>query len=445
MSGVGRPTKHHDQPRTSTSISSSGFYYRTLVLSLFCILLAWILPTDTGSSVVPPRGGGGGASASTTLDELSSSSYYWTYPARLEDSSSTTTQGGAGAAPQTNNINKERGKFVGDPLDASALHAVYKAIESDYHEKAFGGGSGAAASRPQWNMLVQKEDVEVAMMEIPSDPTCPYVRMSAIIPTPVQDCWEFLQLAHWDDNIPLIDPFYEGVSFHGTFVHRGTHMILARKRTKRLLGAFGKRDFVFLSVADTTKPSLPDGTWVSGTVSVHTPQIPRQLGYTRAYQDSIAFYKPLDKNTKTQLTIVFRMDLNDSSSLSAADNDDEAGGAGWLPMWLYVKTIGTTGNRSIHTLRTVLVEAHERKIRALLALKKQAAPGRRKATTMKGNHLHTNSSNNNNKQKRSWMTRRKNKEVDSDLSERVDTLDTRLRRIRRWMMPWLRNHRHEKK
>lgn len=135
------------------------------------------------------------------------------------------------------------------------------------------------------------------------------------------------------------------------------HMILARKRTKRIL-AFGKRDFVFLSVKDEP---LEDGTWVSGTVSVETPSnvFPRTLGYTRAFQDSVAFYKPLlgKNNSKednessggsTKLTIVCRIDLNDSS--------ENGGTGGWIPMWLFVKTIGATGARSVLNMRKALLE-----------------------------------------------------------------------------------------
>lgn len=123
-------------------------------------------------------------------------------------------------------------------------------------------------------------------------------------------------------------------------------MILARKRTDRIL-AFGKRDFVFLSVTDEP---LADGTWVSGTVSVQTPKLPRQEGYVRAFQDSIAFYKPISEN-RTKITIVCRIDLNDSA--------DEAGAGGWIPMWLYVKTVGISGAKSVISMRKYLVEARD--------------------------------------------------------------------------------------
>jgi hypothetical protein len=234
------------------------------------------------------------------------------------------------------------------------------------------------------------------MMEHPSDPLCPYVKMEAILPVSVQDCWNFLLLDRWDETMPKMDPFYEGLDIYGEYYvdgnnkdkksskqkmeqegtshfgfrtkqqnqltpdaadgsASGIHMILARKRTKRLL-TFGKREFVFISVTDEP---LDDGTWVSGTVSVESPtKIPRTKSYTRAFQDSIAFYKPLydkdNKNTRTKVTIVCRIDLNDSS---------EDGAGGWIPMWVYVKTIGTTGARSVLNMRNALLENHTENIR----------------------------------------------------------------------------------
>jgi hypothetical protein len=203
-----------------------------------------------------------------------------------------------------------------------------------------------------------------------------------------------------------MDPFYEGLDIFGEYSIRScdveesfvnttdsdkeeeddessdmdvVKMILARKRTKRIL-TFGKREFVFVSVEDTP---LEDGTWVSGTVSVEvkesgegrtldtsggdggdsqtaSPSLRRNKQYTRAFQDSIAFYKPLpakgattetENNVsrgRTKITIVCRIDLNDSSG--------EHGGGGCIPMWLYVKTIGVTGAKSVLSMRKCLLE-----------------------------------------------------------------------------------------
>lgn len=127
-------------------------------------------------------------------------------------------------------------------------------------------------------------------------------------------------------------------------------MILVRKRTQRLL-AFGKRDFSFLSVSDLP---LSDGTWVSGTVSVETPDVPRESGYTRGFQDSIAFYKPVTSPETGQeechVTIICRIDLNDSTA---------NGNGGFVPMWLYVKTVGVTGLKSVLKMSAALVEMKE--------------------------------------------------------------------------------------
>jgi hypothetical protein len=173
--------------------------------------------------------------------------------------------------------------------------------------------------------------------------------MTAVMPTNVQHCWNFLKLDRWDENMPKMDPFYEGVSILGSYIKRGVGMVLARKRTKRIL-AFGKRDFLFISVSDLP---LQDGTWVSGSVSVVTPQYPREEGYTRAFQDSIAFYQPLGKR-KSKITIVCRIDLNDSS---------HGGSGGNIPMWLYVKTIGASGAHSVMSMRRVLTQEEKRRRR----------------------------------------------------------------------------------
>ena len=51
------------------------------------------------------------------------------------------------------------------------------------------------------------------------------------------------------------------------------------------------------------------------------------------------------------MTIVCRIDLNDSS---------EDGAGGWIPMWLYVKTIGATGVRSVMNMRKALLDDQKR-------------------------------------------------------------------------------------
>jgi len=151
-----------------------------------------------------------------------------------------------------------------------------------------------------------------------------------------------------------IDPFYEGLSVLGEYRHRGIEMKLARKTLKRIL-SFGKRDFTFVSVSDQPQT---DGTWVSGTVSVITDEFPRRSDYVRAFQDSIAFYEAIDNcemtgQPRTKLTIVFRIDLNDST---------KGGSGGYIPMWLYVKTVGSTGMLSVQNMKKQLQEVVDRRV-----------------------------------------------------------------------------------
>lgn len=227
----------------------------------------------------------------------------------------------------------ERGKVLAHPIQSADLYRVYKELQDEYESKAF--------HSHKWKKLNEKDGVTISLLEHPSDPTCPYVKMTGIMPASVQDCWNFLLVSAWDRTMPKMDPFYEGVTVHGKYRHKKIDILLCRKRTKRIL-AFGKRDLVFLSV---TGEPLRDGTWVSGSVSVQTQLVPRQKGYTRAFQDSIAFYRPLEDNTKTALTIMCRIDLNDSG---------QEGSGGKIPMWLYVKTIGLTGVQSVIRMRNAL-------------------------------------------------------------------------------------------
>jgi hypothetical protein len=348
---------------------------------------------------------------------------------------------------------KQRGKVLGECFDEHDLLRAYEEIKLDYHEKAFAEADTndqQSSSSSSWKLLTtmnpnkkkrfgakrrnsdknngndddDDEIIKVSMLEHPSDPLCPYVKMETVIPKSVEKCWNFLSLDRWDESMAKMDPFYEGLDIYGEYSVSGgkshptenvddeagtktatktataaepsnadhtIRMILARKRTKRIL-AFGKREFVFVSVEDIP---LADGTWVSGTVSVEVDEskdddgtgngnsngatksqstattnalhlLRRNKSYTRAFQDSIAFYKPLpaaddddEKSPRTKLTIICRIDLNDSSgehgSNSNSNNGGNAGG-GCIPMWLYVKTVGITGARSVLTMRNCLLE-----------------------------------------------------------------------------------------
>jgi hypothetical protein len=211
-------------------------------------------------------------------------------------------------------------------------------LKKEYSDKAFG-------DKMPWKKLSHHDNIQVSILQHPNDPSCPFVKMEAIFPVPVQECWDFLGIDKWGEVMPKLNPFFEGHSTHGEYTcHRGrVHMTLCRIRLKRL-GPFGKRDQVFLSVRDE---AAKDGSLVSGTVSVHTALVPRQKGYTRAFQDSIGFYKPLVGNTHTALTIIFRIDLNDSSA---------EGAGGYVPMYFYVQTVGRTGISSMQRMRQALME-----------------------------------------------------------------------------------------
>jgi len=269
------------------------------------------------------------------------------------------------------NDGKRRGKVLEEPFDEHDLLKAYEEIKSEYHQKAF-----QEELSDDWKLLTtmkpdkncdDDEIIQISMLEHPSDPLCPYVKMETVMPLSLEECWNFLSLDKWDETMPKMDPFYEGLDIYVEYsipmnetettisdAELAVKMILARKRTKRIL-AFGKREFVFVSVEDIP---LKDGTWVSGTVSVEVPEsdketstsnglpsLKRNKQYTRAFQDSIAFYKPLS-DKRTRLTIVCRIDLNDSSGSSG----------GCIPMWLYVKTIGITGAKSVMSMRKCLLE-----------------------------------------------------------------------------------------
>ena len=162
---------------------------------------------------------------------------------------------------------------------------------------------------------------------------------------------EFLDLSNWGTNMPKMDPFYEGLNVYGEYAHNGIQMKLARKTIRRLV-TFGKRDFAFVSVSDQSRTN--DGAWVSGTVSVVTDAIPKMDGYVRAYQDSVAVYEAMDDDPSTgtermKLTIVFRLDLNDST---------DGGDGGYVPMFAYVKTVGGTGMASVQTMKRLIAESN---------------------------------------------------------------------------------------
>lgn len=252
----------------------------------------------------------------------------------------------------------ERGKPISHEVKAEELYEAYQDIKEDYRLRAM---SDEYADK--WDVLKSSsnDDTVISMLQHPEDPSCPYVRMRAVMPGTIEDVWSFLELDNWSETMPTMDPFYQDLSILRRYKHKpsptakSVSMILAKKRTKRIV-MYGKRDFTFVSVSDIPRS---DGVWVSGTVSVITPTLPREASYVRAFQDSIAFYErlPNDEETgepRSLLTIVCRIDLNDSA---------EGGQGGAIPMFFYVKTIGTSGLISMNSMRSELRKRLDVKLR----------------------------------------------------------------------------------
>ena len=88
-----------------------------------------------------------------------------------------------------------RGKILGEHFDENDLLRAYEEIKSEYHEKAFGGiipenGELANDDEQAWKLLTtmnpnkkksknndDDEIIRVSMLEHPSDPLCPYVKV----------------------------------------------------------------------------------------------------------------------------------------------------------------------------------------------------------------------------------------------------------------------------
>ena len=252
----------------------------------------------------------------------------------------------------------ERGKPISHEVKAEELYEAYQDIKEDYRRRAM---SDEYADK--WDILKSSAngDTAISMLHHPDDANCPYVRMRAVMPGTIEDVWSFLELDNWSETMPTMDPFYQDLSILRRYKYKpsptskSVSMVLAKKRTKRIV-MYGKRDFTFVSVSDVPRS---DGAWVSGTVSVITPTFPREPSYVRAFQDSIAFYESLPNDVETGeprslLTIVCRIDLNDSA---------EGGQGGAIPMFFYVKTIGTSGLISMNSMRLELRKRLDVKLR----------------------------------------------------------------------------------
>jgi len=327
-----------------------GYSWRssTILFLIYLIIVVQILRGDAGSS-----GGIGNSSTSHgNTDGLTAGSSkhipgkilsrLYKRLSRTEADKESSTSERDDTEPA---VTLERGTIISNQVRGKELYDAYINIKEDYRTKAM-----SKSYAEQWEVLKETNDgIQISMLKHLSDPSCPYIRMIATIPAGIADVWDFLDLNNWAETMPKMDPFYDNLSILGEYTHRpspvkpSVHMVLARKTTKRIV-TFNKRDFTFVSVADVPEK---DGGRVSGTVSVVTPRFPREAGYVRAFQDSVAFYEVMPKDAgsgeeRSRITIVCRIDLNDSS---------EGGEGGAIPMWIYVKTIGESGVLSMQNMR----------------------------------------------------------------------------------------------
>lgn len=255
-----------------------------------------------------------------------------------------------------------RGKVIQDGESNEEIYRQYQDKLQEYREMAF-------STKSDWNVLKRTKDgIEIATFSPGDDKDCPYIRMRATMPTSASSLYNFMSFANWKIFMPIINPFYHGINVENEFMVQGKKLILARKRSTSILG-FGRRDFSLLAVISDVG-SRDDETLVSGTISVIAPQlIPRYPGFTRAFQDMVCFYKPVGRHSdgthQTELTIMLRTDLNDSTQ-------DGAGGA--VPMWLVVKTLGIAGSKAMQGLRKVVRRHATHRVPALV-IQSNLCPG----------------------------------------------------------------------
>jgi hypothetical protein len=345
--------------RTTVTNPSLRHAYHPALLSSssFVMMLACLLGTVSISlqSLLPPHGGNSTFFVSSLQGPRSP---FWSKPHETPKISLDEV-GGIISAP-------ERGMMLSRDVTARELYASYERIK-DAHLDTLS---------KKWKVLQKKSDgVEISIQDHPTDSKCPYVKMEVSMPgIAVEEVWSYLHLDQWEKTMPKMDPFYEGLDIYKTYMYNHNfgpvEMILGRKRTRRIM-AFGKRDFTFVSVSDAIPKNRDRDTWMSGTVSVQGPTLPRQQGYTRAFQDSIALYQNVvesDGVPGTLLTILCRIDLNDSRV-------DGEGGS--IPMWIYTKTIGTTGATSMRNMRkeiNLIAEKKEQQQRIAQLKSKRLAP-----------------------------------------------------------------------
>jgi hypothetical protein len=335
-------------------LASIFFLYTTKTTTIVGALEASSFPRNTAVTLEHPHSTHADHSTTTTGSSIGSGRGH----EKASSSSSSTTNNDHGDDLSSHNKREnkavtssaahlERGVPLPVSLEPKELYDVFRRLRRHYQEKA-----ASHHHHHNWQVMYQYRNITISMLHHDHDPTCPYVKMEAYIPVPTTSCWDFLKVERWDDSMPKMDSFYEGTQVYGTYQvpSNNATVTLCRKRMTRLF-AFGKRDMVFLSVEDKNGHDAGNGinednnantlsspsslgsatndddasgmpqnhhydhyhrTLVSGSVSVVTDAIPRQKGYTRAYQDSISYYRPVPRHAndmRKTATYVFVVDV----------------------------------------------------------------------------------------------------------------------------------------
>ena len=80
--------------------------------------------------------------------------------------------------------------FTYSSHDTWQLAAAYQSIKSEYAALALHNPSTTTSSTNNWQLLSSHADgSEVSLLEHPTDPSCPYVRMTSVMPGTMQDVW----------------------------------------------------------------------------------------------------------------------------------------------------------------------------------------------------------------------------------------------------------------
>lgn len=98
---------------------------------------------------------------------------------------------------------QHRGKKIDGNVKASDLAKAYHEIKTEYANLAI-----HSSNSHNWQILSKHSDGStVSLLEHPTDVSCPYVRMTSIMPGTIQEVWNFLDLSNWESSMPKMDPF----------------------------------------------------------------------------------------------------------------------------------------------------------------------------------------------------------------------------------------------